>query len=192
MTSPTFWEGSGIALLASIVGSIVYFAGCFLLTDGLAMRWVISLLALAYVLYLLSRSRQYVGRVTVMAACLLLGAGLWLIWPPLSLFFMLQAVAICIVRSLYFHTGVFSALADLALTLFSIACAFWALAQTGSLFISIWCFFLLQALFVFISNAKKPGLIQPSCLNNQYTDFNRAYQAAEAAVRKLSSRGEQL
>lgn len=185
MNKASFWEGVAMALLASVIGSISFFALTLLLSEGFALRLVISGLACAYLLYLLCRSQDHTGRILLMLSWFILLAMLWLFYPPLTLFLVLHVLAIWLVRCLYRYASLFSSLADLGLIAFSTASVAWAWHHTGSLFLSFWCFFLLQALFVFIPNGIKRH--DPGVTRTNETDFNRAYQAAEAAVRKLST-----
>jgi hypothetical protein len=185
MKTVTFWEGVGIALLASVFGSIGFFALTFFCPDDFALRLLISGLAFAYSLYLLNRSQKSVGRILVMLAWFVLLAMLWLFYPPLTPFLLLHVLVVWLVRCLYFYGSLFASLADLALAALSIASAFWALQHTGSLFLTFWCFFLVQALFVYIPTGNTHQ--NPGIANTSETEFKRAYQTAEAAVRKLSS-----
>ena len=185
MNKASFWEGVAMALLASVIGSVGFFALTLLLSEGLALRLIISGLACAYLLYLLRRSQERTGWLMLMLSWFILLAILWLFYPPLTLFLVLHVLAIWLVRCLYCYASLFSFLADLGLNAFSIASAAWAWHHTGSLFLSFWCFFLLQALFVFIPTGIKRQ--NPDLTSNNETDFNRAHQAAEAAVRKLST-----
>jgi hypothetical protein len=187
MKKPTFWEGVIVALLASITGAIGFFALSFLFTEDMAIRLVISGLAFFYSLYLLSRSGERIGRITVMLLWCILSAAVWLFGPPLILFLILNVLSIWLIRSLYFYSRLFISLADLGLCLFGIASAFWTLHHTGSPFLTFWCFFLIQALFVAIPAGNKQTFADEAILSNSKVEFERAYQAAEAAVRKLST-----
>lgn len=187
MKKPTFWEGVVLALLASLAGAIGFFALSLLFAEDVAIRPVISGLAFVYSLYLLSRSGERIGRITVMFLWCILSAAVWLFGPPLTLFLMLNALPIWLIRSLYFYSRLFSSLADLGLCLAGIASAFWALHHTGSLFLTFWCFFLVQTSFVFIPTGNKQTFADEAALSNSEAEFERAYQAAEAAVRKLST-----
>ncbi len=185
MKTVTFSEGVVIALLASMFGSIGFFALTFFCPDNFAIRLLISGLAFAYSLYLLNRSQKSVGRIMVMLAWFVLLVTLWLFYPLLTLFLLLHVLAIWLVRCLYFYSSLFASLADLGLGALSIASAFWALYYTGSLFLTVWCFFLVQALFVYIPTGNnRPN---PDRASTSETEFKRAYQTAEAAVRKLST-----
>ena len=91
------------------------------------------------------------------------------------------------IRSLYFYSSVLSSLADLGVNGLGVAAAAWAAAPTNSIFLSIWCFFLIQALFVYI-----PAVVRKE--NTANTNpvaakdrFEQAYREAEYALRKFSS-----
>jgi hypothetical protein len=66
----------------------------------------------------------------------------------LPLFLICQVASIWLIRSLYFHGSIVTALADLGLARLALAFAIWAARSSGSVFTSIWCFFLVQALSV--------------------------------------------
>lgn len=187
MNKVTFWEGVVVALLGSSIGSIVFFALSSLFSEDGAIRLIISGLAFAYILYLLSLSQERTGRIMVMLIWLILSVMLWPLYPPLPLFALLHVLAIWLIRSLYCYASLFSALADLGLNALSIASAFWAFHHTGSLLLTFWCSFLVQAFFVYIPTGIKHPTPGNAAIANSETDFKRAYQTAEAAVRKLSS-----
>ncbi len=182
----TLFEGMMVALISSLIGSIGYFALSTIFSDSIIIRFLISGLGFAYLLYLLSRSRERIGRVTVILIWSMMVVTLWFFWPPITLFILFHMIAIWLVRSLYFYNSLFSALADFGLHSLSIAAAFWAASHTGSLFLSIWCFFLTQALFVLIPTRHSKPNTHTKTINND-AQFQRAYQAADAAVRKLST-----
>ena len=187
MKKPTFWEGVVVALLASLAGAIGFFALSFLFTDEMAIRLVISGLAFFYSLYLLTRSGERIGRITVMLLWCILTAAVWLFGLPLTLLLILNVLSIWLLRSLYFYSRLFPSLTDMGLCLFGIVSAFWTLHHTGSPFLTFWCFFLIQALFVSIPAGNKQTFADEAALSNSEVEFRRAYQAAEAAVRKLST-----
>lgn len=184
MRTPTFLEGVGVALAASLVGGVVYTA-LAILAGGGALRLLIAGLALGYVLYLLARSPERVGRVTALAAWGAMAILVWLAAPPLALYLALHLGALWLIRSLFFHSSLFSALADLALVLLALAAAIWAVAHTGSLLLGIWCFFLVQASFVAIpSSLARAGVGRH---HESEDPFEHAHRVAQAAVRRLSS-----
>jgi len=183
---PGFHEGVGVAIVVSVLGAVLFFTLNALLPSVYALYLLIPVLALAYLLYLLKRSPQRSGRVTVVILWLGSAALLLLLAPPLTLYLAAHIGLIWLVRSLYFHSGPLASLADMGLNAVAVAAASWALIQSGSILLTLWCFFLVQALFTAIperiSGKKRPA--------NDETDqrFKQAQQVAEAAVRQLSNR----
>jgi hypothetical protein len=187
MRQLTFLEGVALAFVTSAVGSILYTALTAVLPGAWVLRGLIAGIALAYVSYLLTRSRQRVGRITTLAAWMLAATGLWWLEPPLTLYLLAHGGLIWLIRSLYFHSSILSALADLALNALSLAATVWAANQSGSVFLSIWCFFLVQALFVAIPSrmGRRSSIHRPA--PDDEDPFEHAHRAAQAALRRLSS-----
>jgi hypothetical protein len=187
MKRPDFLEGVVVALIASIGGGVLYTAGLVFFPGGGVLRVLIAALSLGYILYLLRRSPERVGRITVPAAWLVMAALTWFSAAPLAIYLLVHLGTVWLVRSLYFYSSVLSALADLCLSGFSLAAAVWALLQTGSVFASLWCLFLVQALFAAIPATlpRRPG--EPQQHPDREDRFQHAHRVAEAAVRKLSS-----
>jgi len=187
MKQPTFLEGVGIALAISLAGSVLYTAMDAVFPGVQVLRLLIAGSGLAYVVYLLGRSPERVGRITAAAAWLLVAGVLWFTQPPLLLYICVHLGTLWLIRSLYFYSSALSALADLGLNGLALAAAIWAVTRTGSVFLGIWCFFLVQALFVAIPKRinRKPGAVPAG--HESADRFQHAYRAAETAVRKLSS-----
>jgi hypothetical protein len=185
MNRPTFLEGVGVALAASLSGAAGYTA-LSAAAGGVGMlRPVVAGLALGYLIYLLARTPVRVGRVAAFLAWCLTAVGLWLAAPPLALYLLLHVGMLWLIRAVFFHSSLVSALADLALALLALAAGIWALVQTGNLLLGIWCFFLVQAGFVAIPpgpEARRPGH-EPSPGDS----FEHAHRIAEAALRKHAS-----
>ena len=66
------------------------------------------------------------------------------------------------------------------------AAAVWAARQSGSFALSLWCFFLVQALYAAIP-ARFPGEGGSTADAVPEDRFQRAHRAAEAALRSLHS-----
>jgi hypothetical protein len=186
MKQPTFLEGAGVALAISLAGSVSYAALDAVFPGLPILRLLIAGSGLAYVVYLLSRCPERVGRVTAGTAWLLVAAALWFTHPPLLLYVCVHLGTLWLIRSLYFYSSALSACADLGLSGLALSSAIWALTRTGSVLLGIWCFFLVQALFVVIPKSirRKPGAGQAG---HEEDRFQHAYRIAETAVRKLSS-----
>jgi hypothetical protein len=184
MKRPTFFEGVGFALAASIGGSVAYTALSAMAGNG-QLRAVVAGAAFAYVLYLLARAPGRAGRTTAVAAWCVAALGLWLVAPPLALFLLAHLGLIWLVRSLFYHSGVLAALADLALGVAALAAGVWAVVHSGRVLLGLWCFFLVQAAFVAIPDG--PWRPRREDATPQNDGFERAHRLAEAAVRRLSS-----
>jgi len=187
MKRPGFMEGVVVALCASVAGGVVAGALSVALVPGSVIRAVVAMLALAYVVYLLGRSRVRVGRVTALAAWVTGAALTWWTAPPLAAYLLAHLFMVWLVRALYYHTGVLPALADLAVVCAGLAGAVWAAVATGSVFVSTWCFFLVQAAFVLIPSRKRRGPCPSNAINLDDDAFQRAHRAAERAVARITS-----
>ncbi len=185
MKRPSFFHGVIVAAVlgffaSAIVATLTPFVGL-----GAVVRLVIPLLGLSYLLYLLNRSAERLGRVTTITFWTATAAVTWWVSPPLPLYLMIHVGAVWLVRCLYFYSGVMPALMDLGLGALSVSAAVWAITRSGSVFLATWCFFLVQALFVAIPPAvqrkAKPEQITPADSEN----FGRASRQAEAALRQL-------
>jgi len=181
MKRPSFVTGVLLAAALALVASVVTAALAPLLGPGLVVRLLVPLLALAWLLWFLAGSGIRTGRLTSLALWVLLAGALLWFAPPLPAYLLAHAGAIWLVRSLYAYSGVLPAIADLALTGFSLLGAAWALSRTGSVFMGTWCFFLLQALWVAIP----ASLREPRAPDHDDTRFERARRSAEAALGQL-------
>ncbi|MDH5784705.1 MAG: hypothetical protein OEZ16_03750 [Chromatiales bacterium] len=184
MNRATFFQGVGVALIAAIVGEVVFSALTLLLGSYSALQLVIATLSLCYILYLLRSSEVRLGRVVTISMWLLVTLlTLWLS-PHLLLTVTIHSLMIWLVRALYLHNSLLTALADLGLAVLAVSAALWATLQTGSLAMALWCYFLIQALFVFIPSTLTPPRTAPTVENDH---FEQARRAAQAALRKLSA-----
>jgi len=183
----TFIEGAGIALLISIAGSVFFTGMVSLLSGGFVFKLLVMLVSLGYIIYLLMRSAEKSGRVTVLFSWLLTMLINYLLVDSALLFVSFHIAAIWLIRSFYYYNSVLSSLTDLVVTAFSLVATVIAWHSTHSLLISLWCFFLIQALYVYIprqfSGKTLPSI--PDSLSGQ--GFERAYKCAEIAIRKLST-----
>lgn len=185
MKRPGFFEGAALAFGLSFIGSLAHGALNLFLPDSLVLRLVIAGLSLAYLLYLLRRSSERVGRLTTLAAWFAMAAAVWL-WPlSFPLYVLAHLGTLWLARSLYFHGSLTAALADAVLSGLALIAALWAARETQSLFASLWCFFLVQALFSSLPNPVPGGRnrVGPAPEDR----FEQAHCAAEAALRRLSS-----
>jgi hypothetical protein len=183
-TMPSLGAGLLAALLLSACGA----ASLALLTPfvghAAALRAVVAALGLAYVLYAIGRSGERVGRITTVVCWIASAAAAALFDLPLAGYLLVHLALLWLVRSLYYYQGVLPALADLGVTLLGAAFAVWAAMRAESVWLALWCFFLVQAFHVLIP----PSLTSQKAAHGAPDDaFARAHRAAESAVRRMSS-----
>jgi hypothetical protein len=181
---PGFFEGALVAATASLAGGACYAALTTLFPAAAVLRLLIASLALAYLVYLLRRSEERVGRISVLVLWLAAAAALWALHAPPLLYLSAHLGLLWLVRSLYFHSSLVAALTDLGLVALGLAAALWASSQTQSIALALWCFFLVQALYVAIP-ARIAGRGDGAALAEDR--FQTAHRAAEAALRRLHS-----
>jgi hypothetical protein len=185
MKGPSFSEGVALALIASLVASVTYSVLPALFGPAWTARALIAALGLAYVLYLLRRSRKRTGRIVTVAAWLSVAALDWFLVPDPLLYLAVHLGMVWLVRSLYHQSGPMAALADLALNAFALMAGIWAFLHADSLFLGVWSFFLVQALFVGIPTTRAAGR-RGTQHDRQVDPFQAACRSAEAALRRLS------
>ena len=184
MKRPTFLHGVIVAAIfgffaSAIVATLTPFVGL-----GAVIRLVIPALGLAYLLYLFSRSKEKLGRVTTLTCWSALAAATWWLAPALPLYLLIHVGAIWLVRSLYFYSGLVPALMDLGISALSVSATVWAISRSGSVFLATWCFFLVQALFVAIPpTLKRRKEDDDKPVDNQR--FDHARRQADQALRQL-------
>ena len=180
-----FIHGVGAALVLSFFGSAIFVSLTSVLASAVLLKLLIALLALAYLGFLLSYSKERLGRPTAIAFWL---AGTLLAWyyaPSLITYTVLHLGMLWLLRSLYFYASALAALFDLGLTGLALSAALWAAQSTHSVFLTIWCFFLVQAVFPAIPASLRRGSPPPHSDQNQ--KFSRAQRSAEAALRRISA-----
>lgn len=177
-------QGLAAALALSAAGAVLLAILSPWAGSATALRAVIALLGLAYVAYTMARSGERVGRITALGCWAAVAAATWVLAPPLVGYVLVHLGLVWLVRSLYHYAGVVPALADLALAVLGAAFAAWAAQRSGSAWLALWCFFLVQAFHALIP----PTLAARGAPAPGDTDdaFARAHRAAEAAVRRLS------
>ena len=118
MNKPGILEGTGVAMIASLASGVLGALLPLLVSQATSARILLASLALAYLIFLLKRTRERSGRIVVMASWLIVTSSVWMLDSSLLWFVLSQAVTIWIFRSLYFHASVLPALFDLGLIAF--------------------------------------------------------------------------
>lgn len=162
------------------------------LSFGMANQLLIASLIGAYLLYMLSRRRGRVGRLTLAALSCGLLFGACFVGLSTGIVILLGVGLIWLLRALIRYASPLSALADALLCAVSLGCATVIAMLTGSVALTVWGFFLTQALWVFIPPrfaflAKRQAMVANEDASHSGPDrFNRSYHAAEAAIRSLA------
>lgn len=187
MNRPSFFEGVALALLASLlVTAVITVLGIYWIS-AFWLETLIAFVSFGYIVYLMARSEERQGRVVVSVMWFMVTIVSALILKSIPLFVFTQLISIWLVRSLYYHNGVLVALLDLALMGLSSLVAMWVWVTTHSLFLSSWCFFLTQALFVLIPKRIIKSKNHASSSLSTNAQFEQAHQCAEQALRALMS-----
>lgn len=184
MRKPNLYHGIAVAFCLSFFGSALFAVLTPMYSGQWLLRIVITLLALTYLLYLLSSSPARTGKVATLAIWIMVSGFSWFLTPPLLVYILIHICMIWLIRSLYHYQSVISAVADMGLNALSLIAAIWALESTGSLFLGLWCYFLAQALFVVIPVNLKRTTATP-LTSTEDEIFQRAYRSAETALRRM-------
>jgi hypothetical protein len=187
MKRPGFLQGVGVALMAALLGEVSFVALSPLVGTLTALHLVIASASFSYLVYLLRCSGVRTGRITTLLSWLLVTTATAWLAPPLMLYVLVHVALIWLVRSLYFYSSLLPAIADLGLNLVAVAAVVWATTQSGSLLLALWCFFLLQALFVAIPRTMNQTASAADGDANEVDHFEQARRTAQTALRKLSS-----
>jgi len=197
MKRPALFEGILVALIVSIVASAVFTIMSAFFPTSWILHALIAGTSFVYLMYLLFRSHEKVGKPTVVAVWTLVTIAAWMFSPSLLISLFVHISLIWLVRALYYYSSLFMALFDLGLILFAMAASIWTIYHTNSLFLATWCFFLLQSVFVFIPEDLRehlkvkrgaPEVSNPEKSNPANDGFEQAYLTAQTAIRQLSTK----
>ncbi len=197
MSRPAFSEGILVAIIISLAVTVIFTVMSAFFPTRWLLQFMIAGVSFSYVVYLLVRSTEKVGRLTVVASWASVAILTWLFSPSIIVTLFVHIGLIWLVRALYFYTSLLVAFLDLGLTLFAMAAAIWTLSYTNSLFLGVWCFFLLQSLFVLLpadlstNNSSKKSMFLGGRKNTteglKKDPFEQAHQSAQAALRQLAA-----
>jgi len=185
MKAPAILDGVTLAIVISLGAALASLLLGGLLVYGVLFELLMYAATLVYLLYLLKRSRARIGRIAVIAGWGIASLGCWFFDVALLQQVLVQAGIIWLVRSLYFHGSLFTALLDFGLVSVGLAAAAWAMINTGSLVAALWSFFLVQSLFCWLPRLASRRDAE-AFSNQQPSSFQSAHRVAIDAARKLS------
>ncbi len=181
MTSLTVSKGMIFGLIVSFCAALCFFVLSLSFAVVPLLKPLVAACTLAYLAYLLKSADSAIGRWVTLCIWLLVTATVHYVSGSLVLFTITQLGFVWLIRSLYHHQTFLASVLDLVLCGTGFAAAIWAAHETHSLFLSLWSFFLIQALFVLIPN-KTDKTNAPKTSDT----FRTAQKVAESALRRLS------
>jgi hypothetical protein len=151
----------------------------------------IASLTAAYILYMMSHRAGRVGRLTLAVLSWGLLFGACFMGASIGTLILLGVGLIWLVRSVLRYSSLLSALLDGLLCAVSLGGAAIIAMLTGSVALTVWGFFLCQALWVLIPTTfgrlAKRRYVAAAAIKGRAPDrFSRSYHAAEAAIRSLA------
>jgi hypothetical protein len=186
MKTPAILDGLTLAFVISLGAALASLLLGGFIVYSVLFEIIMYAATLIYLLYLLKRSNARVGRVIVIACWAVTSLGCWFFDVALLQQVLIQAGIIWLVRSLYFHGSLFTALIDFGLVSAGLAAAAWALVNTGSLVAALWSFFLVQSVFCWLPKLARKHDAENFRNEQQQSSFQSAHRVAVDAVRKLS------
>lgn len=187
MSAPGFWREVGFGLALSACGAILFAALGNFVEHATLLRWLVAGLGALYLALLLHDLRARVGVVVAVACWIVLTLLLFALQPGLWAWLLAQVAMVWLVRCLYRYDSLGSAAVDAAVNGFAVATAIATAGYTRSMFLTLWSFFLVQALFVFIPASRAAGASSAPAADPEDT-FGQAHRNAEAALRRLALR----
>jgi hypothetical protein len=182
-----FGGGIAVALLLAFLSSVLLAVFSPDLSGTAFIRLLVPILVFAYLLYLNRLRSNKTGQITSLVLWCLFAMALWFLPLALQEFVLLHTLALCLLRSSYFHHRLTTTALDLCLGLFALAVAYWAMVYAGSIFLSVWCFFLVQAGFVSISSQRASKAETHKSDGAGINRFERARRKAEHALQQLAT-----
>ena len=115
--SPGIIKGLIIAFLISLMAAVASLILSGFIKQSTLFSLVLYAATLSYLIYLLKNSHARIGRIVVISVWAVISLLCWLLDAPLLAQILIQAGGIWLVRSLYFHASLMTALLDLGLIL---------------------------------------------------------------------------
>ena len=184
MNRITLGQGIIVAAIFALLSAAAFAALTLLMAPILLLKAMIVVLNAAYLGVLMKRSGLRRGRLALPLAWLVaaIAIGLWA--PSLAAYVILHTGLLWLSRTLCCHANVLSTLIDLVLCSVALVAAIGAAVHSGSVLLSVWSFFLIQAASTFIPTSFGP--VTAPTNDDPAADFERAYRQATAALRRLN------
>lgn len=193
---PSFFREVGFSLVLCLVAAAATAALSFVLPNYLVVRAVIAALGLAYVMHTIAGSQEKTGRIVTLVVWFVAASLAWFGNFGLPAYLAFHVTLIWLTRSLYLYSSLVEPTLDFGLTMLAVCFAAWAAIRTDSLFLSSWCFFLIQALHVaipgvtsrFLRRADARQLNKDPDGEDPNGGFVDARNAADEALHRIAAR----
>ncbi|MCO7222811.1 hypothetical protein [Pleionea sp. CnH1-48] len=186
MSSSQFMTHALVGFVLAIVAQLSVWTLKVFVPPLLVYETTFCLLALFYLLYLISQSRHRSGSLIVLSAWLVICLVCWGWNDTFALVLGLTGL-VSFTRFLFFHRRWLAFCADILLSITALALAVATLAHTQQISLAVWCFFIVQALFLFIPGQK--GLARNGALGNTSDEaFDKARVRAEQSLLAIMRR----
>ena len=180
---PSFLNGALIGLFISFIGAIGFYGLALIMPFMVSAYLMIGILGITYHCYLSSTQQSNKGLVSSIVILVLITMVSWLFAWSLLTVVSLNCFLIWMFRIHYFHKSAIGAIGDLAILIGSTFLSAYTFAHTDSLFLSIWVFFLCQALFVLIPES----IVKNSSPHHHVeSKFSVAKRNAQSALNQLN------
>lgn len=187
MKNPSILNGIVTAIvitLASIPVTIVLQPA---VSFGVAFKLTVLAASVVYLAYMVNNRRGRAGNVTLLGLLLIVLVIAGMVNIGLASTIVLATGSIWLLRSWLFHRSLIAVAADFVLCLTSLGGALWAFHYGGGYFGALWCFFLIQALFVLIAGVGGSKSLSEAG-GSDGSRFERARYTAEVALERILSK----
>lgn len=186
MKTPTFLRETVAALVLSVLGAVIFNALQPFLGSGISARVLLVILSLSYLLFFLVENRIHTGKF-VTSACWMAVTSLLVIFnPPIGIWIPILLGLHWSIRGFYRYHSLTDVFADFLLCGFALAAAFISASHTHSVFLSLWVFLLVQALYVFLPTHLSKRPTTSNAATHDIDRFETAHRNATAALQRLS------
>ena len=172
----TFARGLGVAFVLSVAGALIDTLLGSWLTQGLVERLLIVLLSFGYFACLLPTLGS--GRIAATVLWSFSALFIWIALPEPIHFLLANLGLFSVSRMILLRTTPLLCLLDIFLVSFGAWVASWAATTSGSLTLTLWCFFLVQAAI----GLRFERQFKPQAAVDR---FEQSYSTAQAALRRL-------
>jgi hypothetical protein len=181
MNVRVFWVGVGWALLAATVAWVLLLALTPLFGSIMTLKGCVALLGISYLIFLMRTGQARIGLISTLLGWCVLAGVLLVCQAGLMTWILTQATGIWLFRCATRHGQVGTCLADLLLGAFAIAAAVATLLHSHSAVLSVWVYFLVQALHALIPSRADSNITADATRSR----FEQANHEAQQALRRL-------